>query len=86
MSTHTRLKRVNRLEEDTAAPEHVVNAIFVMPRLTTESDNPEIQAEMLKARNSGFAYILSGPLAGTQVAQEDGESLENFEARVEASL
>ena len=86
MSTHTRLKRVNRLEDDTAAPEHIVNAVFVMPRLTTESNIPEIHAEALKARGTGFAYIMSGPLAGSQVTQEDGESLEDFEARVEALL
>lgn len=86
MSTHARTKRVNRLEDATQAPSKGPGAIFVMPKLTTESKNPEIQAELLKGRPEGFAYIVTGPLAGKQVAQEIGESREDFTARVEALL
>ncbi|MGM0740166.1 MAG: hypothetical protein ACQEVT_01145 [Pseudomonadota bacterium] len=86
MSTHTRLKRVDRLEGTTEAPAQVVDAVFVMPQRTTEANNPEIRATLHESGSTGFAYILSGPLAGKQVSQEDRESLKDFEARVAALL
>lgn len=86
MSTHARTKRVNRLEDSSKAPSRGPGAIFIMPKLTTESKIPEIQATLRKAPPTGFAYIVKGQLAGKQVAQETGESREHFTARVEALL
>lgn len=86
MSTHARTIRVNRLEDATQAPAQAVDAISVMPKLTTATNNPEIQATLRKAPPTGFAYIVKGQLAGKPVAQEIGESCEDFTARLEALL
>lgn len=76
MSTQSKSKRIERLEAKTG-PAETIGAIFVRGMRPTPS-GPE--------PDSGFAYILEGDLAGSQLVQEPGETWQAFEARVEASL
>jgi hypothetical protein len=76
VSIQNKSKRLERLETQAGLTE-TVGAIIIVGMEPSEGE-PHPSGE-------GFAYMLKGELAGSQLVKEPQETWENFKARVEAS-